>query len=158
MMQFFFQPDDTNRQAKMAYADTRMPAYLPQIYDDDWVSATEMAERHPLTFKAPTADEIAALVPGSSVKICNTSERFWATILARRDHAFLGRVANHLAFPAFYKCGDLIEFKDTHVFATMTPEETDLASEIVKTAPITENLRRIDRYANTPSPASHRAA
>jgi hypothetical protein len=89
---------------------------------DGFVDAQAMHEAYPQSFEAPSAAEIAAVVPGDSVKVCDGGERFWVTVVSGTpaapafDRVFTGRVDNELISGQSYNLGSLITFRGFHIY------------------------------------------
>jgi len=90
--------------------------------------AQDMQRQYPETFEAPTMDELYALRPGMSVKVCAAGERFWVTITGIVGDLIGGKVDNDLiGTPAHgMRYGDAITFERRHVYQ-IYQEETALA-------------------------------
>lgn len=102
----------------------------PIIYRDHWQQGS-----------SPIA---AAVCIGSVVKLFNGRDRFWTTVVARRDRYVLGVVRNFILSPtAPYQYGDYIEFTTDDIHAILTADEADICGKIAKRLPMTDYIRVI---------------
>ena len=83
--------------------------------------AQEMARKHPDTFEAPTLDELVAIAPGDSVKICVTAarERFWTLVESVQGDMIHATVDNHLD-GLDWPPGKMLVFERKHVYPDQT--------------------------------------
>ena len=79
--------------------------------------AQEMGRKHPDTFEAPTLDELVAIAPGDSVKICVTAarERFWTLVESVQGDMIHATVDNHLD-GLDWPPGKMLVFERKHVY------------------------------------------
>lgn len=101
------------------------------IHYDHWAVAAEHLD------KVPDAADLARLDVGDCVKICNGEERFWVCILRSmvvRDgqRVIVGEVRNQLVIPRPYNCGDMVAFKEEHVYDIMFADERDQMKEVAR--------------------------
>lgn len=96
--------------------------------DHDFADAQEMHRANPITFEAPTQEELDALVPEMFVKVCAGRERFWAIIQKIEGDKITAIIDNILV------CSDLhglyfrdeIEFEKRHVYGFASPKNNTL--------------------------------
>ena len=93
-----------------------------------FANAPAREQANPLTFKAPSKADLAAIQPGVSVKVCviefqgsPVGERFWVIVTEVADNTIRGKVANDLTrLP--HAWGSPIEFTFDAVFAVSSEE------------------------------------
>jgi hypothetical protein len=105
----------------------------PQLFTDvEFVDAQQMARDHPDSFEAPSPEELAALVVGDVVKVCDTQERFWTVIKEfKEDDVIVAEVNNSLISGQEFNLGDLIEFKKCHIYAIHKEEDIDKRGQML---------------------------
>jgi hypothetical protein len=82
-----------------------------------FINAQEMSLKHPDTFDAPTAEEIANLKVGSTVKVCiNNEERLW-TEITEIDGDEITATLDNVPVVVDLEYGDTINFKTHHIYA-----------------------------------------
>lgn len=88
------------------------------IKNAEFVDAQEMHRTYPDTFYAPSAEELAAIKVGDSVKVCAWDERFWVEVTGVFTHTIRGRVDNDLICTESHGLmfGDLISFHRNNVY------------------------------------------
>lgn len=90
-------------------------------------NAQHAAHRHPDSFEAPTAEELAQVGPGNWVKLSVAfpesedgmdGERFWTEVTERHGDQLVGRVDNELVATRDHGLArnDRIEFSIEHVY------------------------------------------
>lgn len=105
----------------------------PQLFTDiEFVNAQRMAIEHPDSFEAPTLEELAALVVGDVVKVCDNQERFWTVIKELKENdVIVAEVNNNLISGQEFNLGDLIEFKKCHIYAIHKEEEVNQRGQLL---------------------------
>lgn len=86
-----------------------------------FINAQEMHQKYPHTFDAPSHEQLAAIGPGDSVKVCTGDERFWVRVLTATETTITGMVDNDLLFADEHGLdyGDEISFGREHVYDVM---------------------------------------
>jgi hypothetical protein len=81
------------------------------------INAAAMAIEYPATFRRPSAEELAAIGPGSVVRIGIPGERFWGVLVERRgaDGAMIGKI-NSPVYVGRLRYGDEIALTTDHIF------------------------------------------
>jgi hypothetical protein len=77
-----------------------------------------MRMAHPGTFGVPTMEELAAIKPGDSVKVCAEGERFWATVNQHTSGLIIATVDNDLTNTEAHglRLGDTITVERRHIY------------------------------------------
>lgn len=83
-----------------------------------FTDAQEMAVKNPKTFEAPSAEELADITTGQSVKVCASPERFWVTVTKVDGESVSGVVDNHLVCTGDHglSLGDTVNFQKRHIY------------------------------------------
>lgn len=83
-----------------------------------FTDAQAMSRLHPQTFDVPAPEILAAIRPGSLVKVCAEPERFWVEVLAVEGDGIMGRVSNDLVHTARHglRDGDNVTFEKRHIY------------------------------------------
>ena len=84
-----------------------------------FIDAQEMAKKHPDTFEAPTMEELSKIKQDDFVKLCLNSERFWVKVIEVHEDEIIGEVDNQLYESQPFGLGDIIAFKQEHIYSTM---------------------------------------
>lgn len=81
--------------------------------------AQELQKIYPATFEAPSVEELAAVRPGSLVKICaDDVERFWVVVTEVAGDKVQGTVDNDLLHSSVHqlKSDDIVSFELRHIY------------------------------------------
>jgi hypothetical protein len=83
----------------------------------EFVDAQAMAQAHPTTFDAPSAEELAGIKPGCHVKVNTGGEKFWILVTSHNPPDIVGTIANELLFTGDHGLseGDEITVEERHV-------------------------------------------
>lgn len=94
-------------------------------------NAQEMGLSHPLTFEAPTMDDVNRIKTGWLVKICVPTydetgeemggERFWTVVHELRDDDVIIAGVNNQLFNLPWELGQRLLFCKKHVYDVMPP-------------------------------------
>lgn len=92
------------------------------------IDAQEMAHKYPNTFEAPSAQELANIMPGDFIKICVEPERFWVKITAINPGLLTGVISNDLVYTNRHglDCDQIISVEPRHVYAIMVDKAETL--------------------------------
>src|SRR4051812_18801506 len=101
----------------------------PKIYHGNWVDAQALHRKSPLTFEVPSTKELQNLKIGDSVKICDSGERFWITIISLKP--LIGMIDNHLVSAKEYNFGSKVYLEKKHIYAIFQPDASLGTSKIV---------------------------
>lgn len=82
-----------------------------------FINAQKMQKKYPDTFKAPTKEDLNALIEDKIVKVSHKNERFWVIITKIEDDIITGKVDNDLISNHPFKYGDTIKFKKHHIYS-----------------------------------------
>lgn len=109
----------------MTHSITTAPARGQQP-TTTFTNAQEMHRLHPDTFDAPSEDELAAIRPGDSVKVCTGGERFWVTVTQAGEAELTGTVDNDLVLTADHglRYRDAVRFPRECVYSVWSAAET----------------------------------
>lgn len=106
---------------------------------DDLISAKQLAQEHPDTFRRPDSHELDALTSGDFVKVSRHHERFWIRLIRVTTTDLIGVVANVLVRPANKDLGPgLVSVHRDHVFAIQDkggPTTDDELTNLVRVHP-----------------------
>jgi len=80
-------------------------------YIDEWVKY----DNYDSSFIKPSKTTLKELEEGNSVKINNSLQKFWVTIVKIEKKYIIGKVDNEV-INREYKSGDLIVFSKKHIF------------------------------------------
>lgn len=80
-----------------------------------FVDVQEMHRKSPETFDAPSPARLAAIGPGSFVKVSCENERFWVQVTSVSDAKICGRVDNAVGMPGL-RLGSMVCFEKRHVY------------------------------------------
>lgn len=83
-----------------------------------FTDAQAMSRLHPQTFDVPAPEILAAIRPGTFVKVCAEPERFWVEVVAVEGDGIMGRVSNDLVHTARHglRDGDNVTFEKRHIY------------------------------------------
>lgn len=82
------------------------------------VDAQEMARLNPTTFGVPSKKELNAITEGDSVKVCNSRERFWVTVVSVDGDNITGTVDNDLLDTSDgLELGNTISFTKSNIYS-----------------------------------------
>lgn len=89
-----------------------------------FTDAQAMSRLHPQTFDVPAPEILAAIRPGTFVKVCAEPERFWVEVVAVEGDGIMGRVSNDLVHTARHglRDGDSVTFEKRHIFGVHDEE------------------------------------
>lgn len=90
----------------------------------EFVNAQIMSGKHPDTFYAPTAEELAEVKEGWYVKVSVEGERFWVLVGDVKGDVVSGKVDNDLVYTDRHglACGDRVRFKLENVYQILEPD------------------------------------
>ena len=88
-----------------------------KAYIDEWVEYKDYES----DFIKPNNNTLGELKVGYSVKINNSSQRFWVTITKIDSHFIVGKVDNKIGYKE-YKLGDLVIFSKKHIHDILTTD------------------------------------
>jgi hypothetical protein len=76
-----------------------------------------MAKIYPLTFIAPTVEDLAKIRPGGEVKLCCNSDSFWVLIDSVDGDTLIGVVDDGVVDLSMgVRDGDRVRFEKRHVY------------------------------------------
>lgn len=98
---------------------------MTKIHTDNWIDAQEMAARHPLTFSAPSLEELEMLSVGDIAKVCRRDSEdgsntvlYWTVITDISGQDIIAEVNNYLTdFGLPYNAGDKVGYQKRHIYA-----------------------------------------
>ncbi len=78
------------------------------------IDAQQIAAEHPLTFEVPDDADLDAIAAGSSVKVCNGSDRFWVLVTSVDGDRIHGTIQNDIEPEG--NVGEPISLERRHVY------------------------------------------
>jgi lactate dehydrogenase-like 2-hydroxyacid dehydrogenase len=113
---------------------------MKEAFFDDWVDVSEMSQRFPETFKAPSDEELEEIKPDYTVKISNGMERFFVLVHEIYDDLIVGEVNNKLVCDRGYNSGDLVIFHKKNVYCVHSPEYLQRMAQEMNLTQIVQTL------------------